>query len=256
MVPVPAKRIEGALPSHAVTVGKKGAVMALLLACACSGWAQKLPDPRDPFESLNRAVFTLNDALDRVLIKPVATVYGKVTPYWARKGVGNFFGNLVDVWSVVNNAAALKGKATSDSLGRVMVNSTVGILGLIDVASDLDIEKHPADFGLTLGRWGIRPGPYVVLPILGPFTLREIVALPVDYYGNLTNHIDDKSTREVLTVVNAIDVREGYLKAGEVIDAAALDAYSFTRDSYFQRQRYREYDGDVPESPEIAPEAP
>jgi phospholipid-binding lipoprotein MlaA len=234
-------------------VGKQGGAMVLLLACACSGWAQKLPDPRDPFEPVNRVMFTVNDALDRALIKPVATVYGKVTPYWARKGVGNFFGNLVDVWSVVNNAAALKGQATSDSLGRVMINSTIGILGLFDVASELDIEKHPADFGLTLGRWGVSPGPFVVLPVLGPFTLREVVALPVDYHGNLANHIDDKATRDVLTVLNAVDVRESYLKAGEVIDAAALDAYSFTRDSYFQRQRYRQYDGDVPDSPDFAP---
>lgn len=233
---------------------KRVSAMALLLACLLPAHAQpNRPDPRDPFEPFNRVMFSVNDALDRALIKPVATVYGKVTPHWVRKGVGNFFGNLGDVWSVVNNAATLKGQATSDSLGRVMVNSTIGLLGLIDVASDMDIEKHPADFGLTLGRWGVKPGPYVVLPVLGPYTLREVVALPLDYQGNLVNHVADPGTRDGLTVLNAIDVRESYLKAGDVIDAAALDAYSFTRDSYFQRQRYRQYDGDVPESPEDAP---
>ena len=233
---------------------KRGSAIALLLACLLPAQAQTArPDPRDPFEPFNRTMFSVNDALDRALIKPVAMVYGKVTPRWVRQGVGNFFGNLVDVWSVVNNAAALKGQATSDSLGRVMVNSTVGLLGLIDVASEMDIEKHPADFGLTLGRWGVSPGPYLVLPILGPYTLREVVALPLDYQGNLANQINDKPTRDGLAVLNAIDVRESYLKAGDVIDAAALDAYSFTRDSYFQRQRYRQYDGDVPESPEDAP---
>ena len=233
---------------------KRGSAIALLLACLLPAQAQTpRADPRDPFEGFNRAMFTANDALDRALIKPVAIVYGKLTPHWVRKGVGNFFGNLGDVWSVMNNAATLKGQATGDSLGRVMINSTVGLLGLLDVASELDIEKHPADFGLTLGRWGVKPGPYVVLPILGPYTLREVVALPLDYQGNLVNHVMDQRTRDSLTVLNAIDVRESYLKAGEVIDAAALDAYSFTRDSYFQRQRYREYDGDVPESPEDAP---
>jgi phospholipid-binding lipoprotein MlaA len=153
----------------------------------------------------------------------------------------------------VNNAAALKGQATSDSVGRVMVNSTVGLLGLIDVASDMEIEKHPADFGLTLGRWGVSPGPYVVLPVLGPYTLREVVALPLDYRGNLANHVTDTGTRDGLTVLNAIELRASYLQAGNVINDAALDPYSFTRDSYFQRQRYRQYDGEVPESPEDAP---
>ena len=237
-------------------LGKNGCAAVLLVACLFSGAVQAQKpqaDPRDPFETFNRAMFSVNDVLDRALIKPVATVYSKVTPYWVRKGVGNFFGNLVDVWSVVNNAAALKRQATADSMGRVMVNSTVGLLGLIDVATEMDIEKHPADFGLTLGRWGVRPGPYVVLPVLGPYTLREVVALPVDYQGNLVTHIDDKPTRDGMAVLNIIDVRESYLKAGDVIDAAALDAYSFTRDSYLQRQRYREYDGDVPESPEVAP---
>ena len=235
--------------------GKQSRAIALLLACLIASGAQAQtagPDPRDPLEPFNRVMFTVNDALDRALIKPVATAYGKVIPRWMRKGVGNFFGNLGDVWSVVNYAATFKGRATSDSLGRVMVNSTIGILGLMDVASEMDIEKHPADFGLTLGRWGVSPGPYVVLPILGPYTLREVVALPLDYQGNLANHVADQRTRDGLTVLNAIDVRESYLKAGDVIDAAALDAYSFTRDSYFQRQRYRQYDGEVPESPEDA----
>ncbi len=228
--------------------------MALLVVCLLPAQAQTTrADPRDPLEPLNRAMFTVNDVLDRALIKPVAIAYGKAVPHWVRKSVGNFFGNLGDVWSVVNNAASLKGQATSDSLGRVMVNSTIGLLGLIDVASEMDIEKHPADFGLTLGRWGVKPGPYLVLPVLGPYTLREVVSLPLDYQGNLANHVVDQGTRDGLTVLNAIDVRASYLKAGDVIDAAALDAYSFTRDSYFQRQRYRQYDGDVPESPEDAP---
>jgi phospholipid-binding lipoprotein MlaA len=235
---------------------KQGCAVVLLLAClfSVSALAQNAQaDPRDPFETFNRAIFSFNDVLDRALIKPVATVYSKVAPYWVRKGVLNFFGNLSDVWSVVNNAAVLKGQATADSVGRVMVNSTIGLLGLIDVATELEIEKHPADFGITLGRWGVSPGPYVVLPLLGSATLREVAALPVDYQGNLGTHVDDRPTRDGLTLLNVISVRESYLKAGDVIDAAALDAYSFTRDSYLQRQRYREYDGEVPEASDVAP---
>lgn len=233
---------------------KRGGAAALLIMCLVSAHAQaKLADPRDPLEGLNRAIYAFNDVLDRALIKPVAQVYGKVLPHVIRKGVGNFFGNLSDAWSVVNNAASGRGKATSDSVGRVMVNSTIGLLGVVDVASDMDIQKHPADFGLTLGRWGVSPGPYVVLPLLGPYTLREIVALPLDRQGNVVNQINDQNTRDGLTLLSIIDVRESYLKAGAVIDAASLDAYSFTRDSYFQRQRYRQYDGEVPEELEATP---
>lgn len=227
------------------------AVIALL--CICSQALAAQPDPRDPLESFNRAVYSFNDGLDRVVVKPVATAYVKVTPHWMRKGVTNFFGNLGDVWYSVNNALTLKSQATSDSVGRVMINSTVGLLGFIDVASEMNIDKHPADFGLTLGRWGVSPGPYVVVPVLGPYTLRELVAWPVDYQGNLVSRVQDVPTRDGLTVLNVIDLRASYLKAGEVIDGAALDAYSFTRDSYFQRQRYRLYDGEEPESPGTAP---
>ncbi len=210
-------------------------------------------DPRDPLESFNRAMYSFNDALDRALVKPVATAYVRVAPHWVRKGVTNFFGNVGDVWYAVNNAVTLKRQATSDSVGRVMINTTVGLLGFMDIASDLNIEKHPADFGLTLGRWGVSPGPYIVVPVLGPYTLRELLAWPVDYQGNLVSHVQDVPTRDGLTALSVLDVRASYLKAGEVIEGAALDAYSFTRDSYFQRQRYRLYDGEEPETAEPAP---
>jgi len=233
---------------------KRRGTAVLLAVCLATAHAQAIAaDPRDPLEGLNRAVYGFNDVLDRALVKPVAQIYGKVVPRVVRKGVGNFFGNLGDVWSAVNNAAAGRGQATGDSVGRVLVNSTIGLLGVVDVASDMDIQKHPADFGLTLARWGVGAGMYVVLPLLGPYTLREIVALPLDLQGNLVNQVKDQSTREGLTLLNIVDVRESYLKAGEVLDAASLDAYSFTRDSYFQRQRYRQYDGEVPEDPEVSP---
>lgn len=213
------------------------------------------PDPRDPIESFNRSIFGFNDVVDRALLKPVASAYRDVSPQWMRQGVTNFFGNLGDVWSIVNNALTLRGQETSDSIGRVMINSTVGLLGLIDVASDLNIEKHSADFGLTLGRWGVPPGPYVVLPILGPYTLREVVAIPVDQQGNLVNQVTDDNSRWGLTLLNVVDLRAQYLKAGDVVEGAALDKYSFTRDSYLQRQRNRVYDGNPPDEEE-SPSSP
>jgi phospholipid-binding lipoprotein MlaA len=228
-----------------------GLLVALVFLQACA--TVPYPDRRDPLESLNRGIFGFNDVLDRAVVKPVATVYSVATPRWVQKGVGNFFRNLEDVWSTVNNALQLRAQDTGDSLGRVMVNSTIGLAGLIDVASDLNIERHPADFGLTLGRWGISPGPYVVLPLLGPFTLREIVALPLDMEGNLVNQVGDVQVRDTLSLLNVVEIRASYLKAGDVVEGAALDKYSFTRDSYLQRQRNRVYDGNPPEE-EPAPE--
>lgn len=225
-------------------------LVALLQGCA----SVPNPDPRDPMESFNRGVFGFNDAVDRAVLKPVATAYRDVLPQWMRKGVGNFFNNIEDVWSVVNNALQLRGQDTGDSLGRVMVNSTIGLVGLVDVASDLNIERHTANFGLTLGRWGVGAGPYVMLPLLGPYTLREVVALPLDRQGNLVNHVEDVPTRDGLTILDVVETRASYLQAGEVVEGAALDAYSFMRDAYLQRQRNRVYDGNPPdEDAETAP---
>jgi phospholipid-binding lipoprotein MlaA len=221
-------------------------LLALLLALQGCATVSN-PDPRDPLESFNRGVFGFNDVLDRAIIKPVATVYRDTTPNWMRQGVGNFFGNLADMWSVVNNAIQLRGPDTSDSIGRVMVNSTIGIGGLFDVASELGIERHTSDFGLTLGRWGVPAGPYIVVPLLGSYTLREIAAYPLDRQGNLVNQITDDPTWYSVSALGVVDLRAQYLRAGDVVEGAALDKYSFTRDSYFQRQRNRVYDGNPPD---------
>jgi len=229
--------------------------LAALLLQGCATVAN--PDKRDPLESMNRSVFAFNDAADAAVVKPVATVYRNVVPNLVRKGVGNFFNNLEDVWSIFNNAIQGRRMDTGDSIGRVMVNSTIGILGLVDVASDLNIERHTTDFGMTLGRWGVPPGPYVVLPLLGPSTLREVAALPVDRQGNALTYVDDESARTGLTVVKLLNLRAKYLNAGDVVAGAALDKYSFTRDSYLQRQRNQQYDGNPPdEDGEAEPEKP
>jgi phospholipid-binding lipoprotein MlaA len=221
------------------------ALAVLLVLQACASVSHN--DARDPLESYNRTVFGFNEAVDKAVIKPVASGYKSVTPDWLRKGVGNFFNNLQDVWSAVNNGLQGRGQEFSDSVGRVMVNSTIGMLGVFDVASDLNIERHTADLGLTLGRWGVPPGPYVVLPILGPFTLREVVALPVDMSGMPVYNIGDQDTRTWLPIVDLVDLRAKYLNAGDVLEGAALDSYTFRRDAYLQRQRNLQYDGNPPE---------
>jgi phospholipid-binding lipoprotein MlaA len=226
-------------------------VSAVLLLQACATVSN--PDARDPLESINRGIFGFNDVVDRALLKPVATVYRDATPRLVQKGVSNFLNNLEDVWSAVNNALQLRGQDTGDSIGRVMVNTTVGILGLFDVASDLNIDRHPANFGLTLGRWGVKPGPYLVLPILGPSTLRDTAGLPVDFKGSVVGNMNDVGVRNTLTVVDIVRTRASFLSAGDVVDGAALDKYSFMRDAYLQRRRNQVYDGDPPEE-EVPPE--
>jgi len=242
------------------THGRSGRILrwcllvGVVVLQACATVAN--PDPRDPMESWNRGVFGFNDAVDAAVVKPVATAYRDVLPHWLRRGVGNFFNNLEDMWSVVNNALQARGGDTVDSLGRVLINTTVGLGGLIDVASEVNIERHPANFGLTLGRWGVGPGPFVVIPFLGSSTLRDTVALSVDIPANPVRRVEDDATRNGLTLLNLIDTRATYLKAGEVVEDAALDKYSFTRDAFLQRRRNQVYDGNPPDDdlpPEPAP---
>ena len=239
----------------AASMARWATLVAVLLLQACATVAN--PDARDPLESLNRGVFKFNDAVDRAVLKPVSIVYRDATPRVVQSGVRNFLNNLEDVWSTFNTAIQLRGKDTSDNLGRVVVNSTVGLLGLFDVASDLNIDRHPANFGLTLGRWGVKPGPYLVLPILGPSTLRDTAGLPVDFRGSVVGNINDAGTRNTLTAVDIVRTRAAYLGAGDVVDAAALDKYRFARDAYLQRRRNQVYDGDPPEeeAPSEPPEA-
>ncbi|MEI8157405.1 MAG: VacJ family lipoprotein [Burkholderiales bacterium] len=228
---------------------RMGLVVAVFALQACATVAN--PDPRDPMESWNRGVFGFNDTVDAAVIKPVAKTYRDVVPNWMRTGVGNFFGNLDDLWSGVNNALQLRGLDTADSFGRVVINTTLGLGGLLDIASEMGIERHSANFGLTLGRWGVGAGPFVVIPFWGSSTLRDTGAMVFDIKGNPVNHIDDVPRRDVLTLVNLIDTRATYLKAGEVVEEAALDKYSFTRDAFLQRRRNQVYDGNPPEEEEL-----
>lgn len=211
--------------------GRWLAAVALCLAaagCATGPGAH----PQDPLEPYNRAMTQFNDGVDRVVMTPVATVYKGVLPWPVRAGIGNFFANLGDLWSFVNNVLQARGQEAADSLARFGINSFIGIGGLFDVASEANIPRHKQDFGLTLGHWGVPTGPYLVLPLFGPSTLRDTVALPADTWGDLVWHARPISMRNSLYGLRVVDKRASLLGVTGVRDAAALDPYTFTRDVY------------------------
>ncbi|ROZ77529.1 VacJ family lipoprotein [Ramlibacter sp. WS9] len=209
------------------------AAMALLLA-GCAGFNT---NPRDPLEPMNRHVTTFNEGVDSLVLKPAATAYKQAVPPLVRTGVANFFGNLSDAWSFVNSALQFKFQNAAENFMRLNVNTVFGLGGILDVASELNIERHREDFGQTLGRWGVPAGPYIVLPLLGPSTLRDTVALPIDRKADPLSYFSPVDVRNSLTVLRAVDIRANLLRVGGVIDEAALDKYSFTREAYLQKRR-------------------
>ncbi|MBP8091856.1 MAG: VacJ family lipoprotein [Giesbergeria sp.] len=202
------------------------AAFALLLSACASG------PPTDPPAPYNRGMATFNDNVDSLVLKPVATVYKTITPPMARTGVSNFFSNLGDAWSFVNNALQLHPEGTLNSAVRFTVNTVFGIGGVFDVASEMGVDRRRQDFGLTLGRWGVPTGPYVVLPLLGSSTVRDTLALPVDAQGNLLSTVYPVTTRNSLLGLRLVNTRANLLRASEVLDTAALDKYTFTRDVF------------------------
>lgn len=226
-----------------------GVVLCAFLVTGCASTANF--NPKDPWEPMNRKVFEINDVADQAVIRPIAVAYKDYTPDLFQQGVNNFFGNLRDVWSAVNSALQLKGAQTVELAGRVVVNTTVGVLGLIDVATPLDLNKHREDFGKTLGYWGVPSGPYLVLPFFGPSTLRDASGFVVDVELNPTfQDIRDVPLRNSLYVINAVDVRKGLLGVEDNLNAIALDKYYFIRDAYLQRRLYEIYDGNPPDTDE------
>jgi phospholipid-binding lipoprotein MlaA len=221
-----------------------GLVLLALQGCA----TVKSADARDPWEPMNRSIYQFNDAIDTVALKPAAQLYVQVLPGMVRTGVSNFMGNLGDVWSMANSAMQLKGQATVETFMRINVNTFMGLGGILDVASEMGIEKRREDFGQTLGYWGVQPGPYVMLPLFGPSTLRDALAFPVDMQGNVTNSLADEATRNALLVTRLVDTRAGLLKTVDAIKASSLDPYSFVRDAYLQKRRNDIYDGNPPSS--------
>jgi len=225
-------------------LGKILAIGFVLLLQACA--SVKNADVRDPWEPMNRSVYNFNEVLDGVAIKPAAKVYIAVLPSPVRTGIHNFVGNLGDVWTLANTALQLKLQATAETFMRISVNTFIGLGGVLDVATEMRLEKRKEDFGQTLGYWGVKPGPYLVLPILGPSTLRDTLATPLDMQGDVTQQFNDQATRNVLTVTRVLDVRSSLLESLDVIKAAALDPYSFVRDAYLQKRENDVHDGNPP----------
>jgi len=231
------------------------AAAAAGLMAGCAG-----PNPRDPLESYNRAMFAFNDRLDRAVLRPVAEGYKAVLPEFVRTGVTNFFSNLGDVWIGINNFLQGKVEEGLSDTFRVAINTTFGLGGLLDVASEMRLEKHNEDFGQTLAVWGVGSGPYIVLPIFGPSTLRDTGGFGVDYwYGYAPTYVlkdvnppHRVTWRNGIATLEFINVRANLLGATNVLEQAALDKYAFTRDFWLRRRRSLIYDGSPP--PEKEPE--
>lgn len=209
-----------------------GLLLAIVQGCATGPNA----NPADPMEPLNRAVFNFNDGIDRALVQPVASAYDQVTPSPVKTGVRNFFGNISDVWSVVNNLLQGKLKESLETFMRVSVNSTFGFGGVLDIGTEAGLPKNRQDFGQTLGVWGFDAGPYVVLPLLGPSSVRDTVGTVVDGSVDVVNNLRNVPTRNSLATLRVVDKRAELLDATTILDQAALDKYSFTRDLYLQRR--------------------
>lgn len=215
----------------------------VLTGCASTGHER---DRRDPAERFNRAMFTFNDKLDKAILKPVAKGYVHIVPQPGRQVVGNFFSNIDDVFISVNNLLQGKPANSASDLGRFVVNSTLGLLGTIDVASRMGLEKHDEDFGQTLGRWGVADGPYLVLPLFGPSTTRDAFGRAADGSVDPVSQLDDVSWRNGLLALRLVDMRANLLKTEQVLDEVAIDRYDFVRDAYLQRRHYNIHDGNPP----------
>lgn len=217
---------------------------ALLLAMGAIGAARA--QVYDPLEPVNRVIFNINDTLDRNVVRPVAKAYVDVVPRLVRTGVSNVFGNVSDAFSAINNLLQGKKEPFGSDLGRVLVNSTFGLGGIFDIASEANVEKYNEDFGQTLGWWGLGNGPYLVLPILGPSNVRDATGLAANWLIDPVNQVTPAVNQYELIGLRALDTRAGLLGTDELVQDAALDKYTFIRSAYTQRRRSLVYDGKPP----------
>ncbi len=198
-------------------------------------------NPHDPLEPYNRAMFNVNAHVDRAVIKPVAVAYKNVTPAPVRHGISNVFGNFDDMWSTANDLAQGHVAEAANGLLRVEVNTVFGLLGILDIATEMGLYRHPNDFGLTLARYGISAGPYFVMPLLGPSTVRDAAATPIDiYYGPRPYYnTHNVAGRNWTSALGLVDKRANLLATTDLIEKIAIDPYVFTRDAYLQRRASR-----------------
>lgn len=201
-------------------------------------------DPRDPWERFNRASFKVNDALDRAVLRPTARAYVKVMPRVVRTGVSNFFDNLETATTLINDALQGKMAAAGHDTARLLMNSTLGLGGLLDPATAAGIDKNDEDFGQTLGKWGVPSGPYLMVPLFGPSTLRDLPARGVDMFTDPSHYLEDDSTRYTLTALEIVDLRAGLLDLDDQLNQS-FDRYAFVRNAWLQRRAFKVSDGNV-----------
>ncbi len=211
------------------------ALSAAVMLVGCASVPQ--PNPTDPLEKFNRSMFTFNEEVDKAVLKPVAQTYRTVTPYPIRAGVNNFYNSLEDAWTALNGVVQLRADVAAESLIRFGINSTLGLGGVLDIATEAGVPHHNEDFGKTLGRWGAPSGPYLVFPIFGPSTLRDSTTIVLENRFDPISHVDQIRVRNSLKGLRIVDTRSNLLPLGNLLDEAALDKYSFTRDAYLQKRR-------------------
>lgn len=245
-------------------------VAALVLAGCASLPKDSTPDPADPWERFNRVSFRLNDALDRGVLRPTAKGYVKVVPRALRRGVSNVFDNLDTVNTLVNDILQGKPKSAGHDFARLVLNSTLGLGGLLDPATDAGLQKNDEDFGQTLGKWGVKSGPYLMVPLFGPSTVRDLAGEVPDRYADPVHYLEDDSTRFAITALEVVDLRAGLLSLDDQL-AKSYDRYAFVRDTWLQNRAYKVRDGSGADledealrddgaadngDPALAPEAP
>lgn len=209
----------------------------------------------DPFESYNRAMFSFNDGLDTYFLKPVAEGYDAVVPNPVKTGITNFFSNIGDIFVILNDLLQFKFTQAIEDTGRFIFNSTIGLYGLIDVATPMGLEKHNEDFGQTLATWGVADGPYIVLPFFGSRTLRDTSDLFIEPLVDPIYDIEEDKTLYGAIFLRTIDIRYRLLKASNIAEQAAVDKYSFIRDAYLQHRKNLVYDGNPPEEDVLLPKS-
>ena len=229
-------------------------VISTVLTMGCA--SVPATNPRDPWESYNRSMTTLNEKLDAAVLKPAATVYRAVTPALVRTGVHNFFVNLSEPWTAFNALLQLKGEAAVETIMRFSVNTFFGLGGLLDIASEVGIERHRQDFGQTLGIWGVPSGPYFVLPVYGPSTVRDAAAFSIETRADPLTNQTNLTVKDTLMILRALDLRASLLRAGSFLEEAALDKYTFSRDTFLQRRDNLVFDGRDPPDPDAKIDKP
>jgi phospholipid-binding lipoprotein MlaA len=222
---------------------------ALLLAACATVPPDAGKNPRDPYERLNRQTFAFNDRLDRYLMKPLAQGYQAVLPEGIRLCISNGFTNMLEIRNAVNDILQAKPVGAATDTGRLVINSTLGVAGCFDIATRMGLERRQEDFGLTLARWGLNTGPYLVLPVLGPSDVRDGIGLAPDAYASPIGYIFPVVDRNIVLGVSVVDTRATLLDATKMIEQVALDRYQFTRDAYLQRRTSLQYEGNPPAPP-------